>query len=969
MTNRDTTTGATVRALLSFVWRWSLLVTVPIGAAFALWCVRTIDHYVDYGRSFESLNGSVDLERIGSLEARMILRDVELAARPRRRTPEDGIRSLNVFLPEAAEDALLEDLPHSGRQYVEAALVYPDGSLREVRVKMRGDHFWHWAGRKQSLRIKTKKKSLFERIRGINLNAPKMPDQVSGHLSYYLAREMGLIAPRSEMVELTINGSYRGVYESFEQMEEMTIRTHGRMPGDLYSGDIVKRNSFRGIGNRVFENKGLWEKLAINNHFAVEEDAALDRLIDLLGAPPSLDRADALNELLDMDAFGKYAAYRSLCQTFHYGETHNWRLYYDPWRNRFEPAVWDPVGWHIGWLPRPGRPAVADIVTARIDEVLLEDSAFIVARQRAMDAFFETGLNGRLVEYLDELLAQIRPSIERDPGLCYVAKMLTPGEVFAAQAKLRDDVMGIARDLSDTYRAPAILEYAVAAGAAGSLRLRVDGRRPFESLELALATPPDGRVTARLAWADLDGGVQSIDVSGAVIQQGSRVTVDVPLVSQFIRVEEDKLPTRLRNVINVQPATYDLTLGGDGFAGNSVIGVAGYHAGDVRVGAGRLDRIEPIAFAQATSVARAVPLRVPQAWSGELEFEGVQTIEDDIVIAPGTVLKMAPGASLIFEGRLTAIGTEEAPIRVEPAQEGQIPWGSFAIRGHGADGSELAWCEMSLGSGYKVPLAEYSAMFSVHEVDDAVVRSCLFRDSQNLNGEMPDRSFEGSDAGVHVDDMVHVVYGTIRFADCTFARSLFDAVDLDISDALLERCKFLDSGNDALDLMTSNVVMRDCWIEGSIDKGVSVGEDTRAFALNCAIKDCEIGMQIKDRSQAVVYNCEVSGNRQGIDAYKKNWRYDSGGFGYVYKSVIKGNGSMLTADKHSRILVHDSLVSPRVESTKRVRLDATCDVGPSRAAKYRGLLRFPEEEQAALEFFRPFWAEVDPRARGVRARK
>ncbi|MDG1050666.1 MAG: CotH kinase family protein [Planctomycetota bacterium] len=969
MTNRNTTLGQTARGAFGFAWRWSLIATVPIGAAFALWCVRTIDHYIDYGRSFDSLNGFVTLERIGALEARIVLRDAELAARPRRRASADSIRGLNLFLPEAAENALLVDLPHSGRRYVEAGLVYPDGALREVRVKMRGDHFWHWAGRKQSLRIKTKKKNLFERIRGINLNAPKMPDQVSGHLSYYLARQMGLIAPRSEMVELTINGSYRGVYESFEQMEEMTIRTHGRMPGDLYSGDIVQRNAFRGIGRRVFENEGLWEKLAINNHFEADEDAALSRLINLLDASPSVARADALNELLDMDAFGRYAAFRSLCQTFHYDETHNWRLYYDPWRNRFEPAVWDPVGWHIGWLPKEGQPAAADIITARIDEVLLEDSAFVVARQRALDSFFEDGLNERLLQYLDDLLARIRPSIERDPGLCYVVEMLTTGQVFAAQEKLRADVIGIARDLADTYRAPSVLEYAVAAGAPGSLRLRVEGRRPFENVELALATPPDGRLEARLVWADLNGGVQRIDVSGAVIQQGSRVKIDVPLVSQFIRVVEEERPIRLQNAIYVQPATYDLILGGEGFAGNSVIGLAGYHAGDVRVGASRRDRIEPIAFAQATAVARAVPLRVPQAWSGELEFEGIQTIEDDVVIAPGTVLKMAPGASLIFEGRLTAIGTNEAPIRVKPAREGQTPWGSFAIRGHGADGSELAWCEMSLGSGYKVPLAEYSAMFSVHEVDDAVVRSCLFRDSQNLNGEMPDRSLEGSDAGVHVDDMVHVVYGTIRFADCTFARSLFDAVDLDISEALLERCRFLDSGNDALDLMTSNVVMRDCWIEGSIDKGVSVGEDTRAFALNCTIKDCEIGMQIKDRSQAVVYNCEVTGNRQGIDAYKKNWRYDSGGFGYVYNSVIADNGSMLTADKHSRLLVDDSLVSPRVESTKRVRLDATCDVGPSRAAKHRSLRRFPEEEQAALEFFRPFWAEVDPRTRGVHAQK
>ena len=67
-------------------------------------------------------------------------------------------------------------------------------------------------------------------MRAVNLNAPKMPDQVSGHISLVLARQLGLIAPRSEMVELFVNGENCGVHLLFEQMEEMTQGPAGRCP-------------------------------------------------------------------------------------------------------------------------------------------------------------------------------------------------------------------------------------------------------------------------------------------------------------------------------------------------------------------------------------------------------------------------------------------------------------------------------------------------------------------------------------------------------------------------------------------------------------------------------------------------------------------------------------------------------------------------------------------------------------------
>ncbi|MEM9378317.1 MAG: CotH kinase family protein [Planctomycetota bacterium] len=951
MTAAQTTLRARAKQALRFTWRWSLVLTAPVTILGILWSVRTVDHYLDYGLTFRSLNGVVDLQRIGTIEASGIARNIELAVRPRRPRGADEIRVLDLYMPAASETSLLSDLPHSGRRYVEAALAYPDGKIRKVRVKMRGDHFWHWAGRKQSLRIKTSKKALFERIRGINLNAPKMPDQLSGHLSLYLAQQVGLIAPRSEMIELRVNGQVRGVHLLFEQMEEMTIRTHGRMPGDLYSGDIVDRNAFRGVSKNIFENAKLWEKIAINNHFPETEDSALRRLLRLLEEDPSEERTRALADLLDVEAFGRYSAYRALCQSYHYGNTHNWRLYYDPWRNRFEPAVWDPVGWHIGWLPKNGRRANPDIVNSRIDEVLLEDVTFIAARQRAMDAYFGEGRDDELLAYLEDLIERASPAIDRDPGLVHTSGVLSVGDVRRAQSKLRADVERLFRELEDEYRGRSTLAFALTPDTPGALQLRVDGRRPFERIGISLARPVSGPLTAHVSWNDALGSEHRVDVSGALVVRGTELELDVTLGAQFFRSVDESRPLRLRSVVQPRAATYALSLGGASVEDNAVIGVAGYHSGQERVAGVRMETIRSVPIHQQVRAVRAVPARVPRTWSGEVTFEGVNVIDEDILVEPGTVVRMAPGATVILQGRVLARGTAEEPISIGPVDDDQEPWGAFAIRGSGADGSEFAWCSVRLGSGYKVPLAEYSAMFSVHDVDDVLVQNCLFRDSKV------------------VDDMVHVVYGTIRFEDCTFINSLFDAVDLDISEAVLERCRFIGAGNDALDLMTSTVAVKETRIERSGDKAVSVGEDTRTFLLNCTMVDGEIGVQMKDRSQATIYNCEVRRNRIGLDAYKKNWRYDSGGFGYVYKSVVKDNESSITADKHSRILVHDSLVSPWVESTWRVVLDESSQSDSGRAARYRKPFRFEDERSSSPALFRAFWDSADRRARGVRVRQ
>lgn len=935
------------KAVLRWLWRWSLLVTVPVTCLFILWLVQTGDKYLAMGIRYHTLDDEVNLQRLALYEGQLIKRDLALALTPKEIAAKRRLPHIQMYVPDGSESALNSDLPHSGKSYVEASLVYPNGDLWGVKMRYRGDHFWHWAGRKKSLRIKTKKSQLYDRMRTFNLSAPKMPDQISGYLSYFLAAQLDLITPKCELVDVYINGGYRGMYILLEQLEEMVIRKHGKMPGDVYAADIVGDDRYRGLSSLAFANAGLWEKIAINNHFPEAEREALNRLVECLMAPSSPERSADLRGLVDLEAFGHFAAFRTLCQSEHYDNTHNWRLYYDPWKNRFQPIVWDPVGWALAWRPKSDRRARADIVSSLLDKALMEDHQFLAEREQAIEDYYADGRDEDLLAELDRVAAMAAPSIATDPSLTYKIKALTPDQVQEALVRFRWAVKTTLDHCREDYLAVPRLEYATSPALGGRVRLSLTGRRGIDGVTFRLTEPINSALTAE-AFFLTGAGVQRIDVTGAMMQQGANIRIELPFRGQLEPDPDYTGQAWLSPGYRAMPGSFEIILQGADFEGNDVLEVTGQYGDGQMVRGTAVRTILPQPFAYAKSVLEPVPRIQAQIWEGERIVSGVQYISSDVVIRPGTTLRMEPKASIIFEGRVLAQGTQAAPIRVIPATEGQDWWGVIALRGPGADGSELAHCHMKFGSGLKTATAEFSAMLSIHDVDGISVRSCLFEDSQV------------------VDDMVHAVYSDVHFLNCGFVRSLFDALDLDITMGTVEGCRFHMSGNDGLDLMTSTILVKDCWIEGSGDKGASIGEDTQAFFINTKIKDCLIGAQIKDRSRATFYNCEVSGNGIGLDAYKKNWRYDAGGLGFVYKSLLLDNDETFGADKHSRFMVHDSGLRGPVKESKRIFIDPTSSTGAGRQARFRELKRFPGEEAISPSYFEAGWQEARPDLRGLK---
>jgi hypothetical protein len=797
------------------VFLWSWVVTLPITLLGGYWLYSAADRFAAFGVRFDPEHPSFTLSSVGRNEAKTIIQRLT-ASGVSTTTGGSTLRAIHLFVPKPELAKLNSHLPQSGFKYVRGRMLI-DGKLEKIKYRYRGDTFYRWAWAKKSMRVKTSKKKLFDGVRTFNLLAPRSDEQLNNYLSYQLAKQMGLMVPNTELVRVYLNGEDQGILVFVEQIKEIMLRRYGRMPGDIYRGELVADDFFTDSGiRRLFSSAAVWDKVASNNHYPEESVLPLQRLLELVAEPESPALYPQLSGLLDIEAWARYSVYETLTQSRHGDDFHNWRIYYDPWRGKMVPIVWDSMGW---FDTLRGEKMQFEIHASRLMKKLLLNADFRRTRQRLLTAFFQSGKDNEFLELVYRTTDVMKQEVITDP----LVKPADPDEVGRAMQRLEDHIRSVFAYLKEEV---------------------LSGKH---SIELAAS--------------------ERIVKSESAIRSGT-----------------EKHST---------------------------------------------------------------------TWSGVVTINGMQII-NDLIIEPGTDIRMAAGASIIIRGRLQANGTELKPIRFLPVASNSKPWGTIALVGPGARDSSLRHCEMSGGSGHKEALAEYSAMLSVHDVQRVTIADCLFRDNHLF------------------DDMVHAVYSDIRFERVTFNNALSDALDLDLSKVVITDSQFADSGNDALDLMTTEAFVSRSVFERSGDKGISVGESSDLFGVNNSLIDNQIGVQSKDGSTAVLFNQSLKNNGIALHAYKKNWQYGTGGTIFLAKSIVSGGEIAARAQKQSQIHLFDSFVGSPLGGKRVTFIDtdgeAMRDASSDQYLPDKGsVLAIIEERVERLAKEQPaIWQLVNPNLRGAR---
>ena len=125
------------------------------------------------------------------------------------------------------------------------------------------------------------------------------------------------------------------------------------------------------------------------------------------------------------------------------------------------------------------------------------------------------------------------------------------------------------------------------------------------------------------------------------------------------------------------------------------------------------------------------------------------------------------------------------------------------------------------------------------------------------------------------DDYINIIRSNFLIEDSYFENANSDAIDIDFSQGSILNSKFLMSKNDAIDFSGSKVNLEGIYINGSGDKGISVGEGSIVNAKNILIKNSNIGIASKDESNVYLDNIIIENVFIGLAAYIKKVEYGS----------------------------------------------------------------------------------------------
>ena len=124
------------------------------------------------------------------------------------------------------------------------------------------------------------------------------------------------------------------------------------------------------------------------------------------------------------------------------------------------------------------------------------------------------------------------------------------------------------------------------------------------------------------------------------------------------------------------------------------------------------------------------------------------------------------------------------------------------------------------------------------------------------------------------DDYINIVDSIFEIKNVTVENSLFDAIDIDYSNGIIEGLQIINSGNDAIDFSVSDVSLSNVFLNKSGDKSISVGENSKINLFDVTIEKSNIGIATKDSSIINGQKIKIFNANIALASYIKKAIYD-----------------------------------------------------------------------------------------------
>lgn len=215
---------------------------------------------------------------------------------------DSRVHQLKLDLSEEAVATLRrQDSRTAPREDVPARFTFDD-EAREVETHLRGSiGSFRRFDEKPGFKLKFAER--WHGLKGITLqNSVQDPSFTAADLAYSLYRERGMPARRMGLAQLTVNGTYFGIYVVAEEIDKTFVR---RWFPDDASGNLYKCNVDLGLGGPCdFNDATHWEKETNDDD---PDRSELDRIAEILKTDDA-DRAAQVGARFDLTNFRNFWA-------------------------------------------------------------------------------------------------------------------------------------------------------------------------------------------------------------------------------------------------------------------------------------------------------------------------------------------------------------------------------------------------------------------------------------------------------------------------------------------------------------------------------------------------------------------------------------------------------------------------------------------------------------------------------------
>ena len=247
--------------------------------------------------------------------------------------------------------------------------------------------------------------------------------------------------------------------------------------------------------------------------------------------------------------------------------------------------------------------------------------------------------------------------------------------------------------------------------------------------------------------------------------------------------------------------------------------------------------------------------------------KGTYSLDNDVIFPqnaavifdPGVTLNLSKKVSMLVRGDFYAEGTQDLPIVIKNSND--VTFGSVAVKGSKFKPSKVSITNFYLGGGSEAVIegTYYSSQLSIHMADVSLTKSTITNSAS--------------------DDGLNIKLARVEIIGNIFKNNLADQVDLDFVTGKVSGNTFdftEDNTNkytDGLDISGSIIDIHNNFFINMTDKGLSIGEKSRANIFNNVIKGNNIGIAIKDGSSVCLRNNNYIQNIDDTLTYIKKHMY------------------------------------------------------------------------------------------------